>query len=592
MGTSNTAGGRGARGRRGIAMVLVLVSVGVAVVMAGAVLTRQENTPAIGDNAVAHARSGWAAESGAEYARAALETGIDWSATGGSLMEGFSIGGAEVDVVLTDMEGNTPSGDESELLMTATATVNGISKTVQKVVQVQPSVAPVEAVDPELKEFGVFAAGRLEIEDGFTIKPWPASPTAPTSPVKVGAGYETLSDSNYSPSLRLPHATLYVGAHASSTLKDSVDDGQFADGRVLSLRVPVIPKAPPSVFFSLPWTNIEDSYASDATITGGGRMDDSLVVENGAVVTLDGSGAGDYATDDLTLTMNGVLRIEGDVRLLVLDDLVITGGATIELADDATLELYLGDTAVLVGGGLGVDRAIARETEPDPSALTTYRAPTDIQIFELPESYGGGSGGEIRVEGGSAVFGCIHAPGKVLTLRDASFIVGRLTASRFVARGDSAMLYDPGLDMRCGFTQMNGPLYQANGDPIDGLQEALDTFNWVMGHEALDDWIGSNVPGATQGVTPATQTTQVDGGTAEANVRYAWLLEVLEFPMEAFEIEYVASGGDPDDYDQMAMINSILYGVDQTVDDTVSTGQGVQDVLGLGGGGSLFGGDD
>ena len=47
----------------------------------------------------------------------------------------MTVGGATVHVKLTDMEGNVPDDQDRDLMMIATATVNGMSTTVLVAVQ-------------------------------------------------------------------------------------------------------------------------------------------------------------------------------------------------------------------------------------------------------------------------------------------------------------------------------------------------------------------------------------------------------------------------------------------------------------------------
>ena len=64
--------------RRGIAMLLVMVSIAVASILASAYLVSRDNSLAISRNSVAATQARWAAMSGLEMAIAILQTKTNW----------------------------------------------------------------------------------------------------------------------------------------------------------------------------------------------------------------------------------------------------------------------------------------------------------------------------------------------------------------------------------------------------------------------------------------------------------------------------------------------------------------------------------
>lgn len=485
---------RSATRQRGVAMVLVLIAVIVTVVLGGTVLTARQNSTAIGDNAGSAAVASWSAESAAQYTVAVLQTEADWLSTGGDLMTDVPFLGGDVTVTITAIDGSDPSDEDRELIITATAVVDGVDTTVQKLVSVTPS-GGVGDVDPHLGEFGVFGRTGVDIDNDAIVSKWSRSPEyGAAAGVKLGTGFVSSADLEIADGARLIGAELYVDDHASSSLEAMTSDVAFAGGTRIPLRIPVVPKALPSAFGLLPDVRAFDLVLVDGayTLPGVAAIGD-LELTHGAELTLDGDGVGSHYSFSDAVIEDSTLIINGSVSLWIRDDLEIIDGSSVVLEPGAMLAIYVADSIAIVDSVVGVDADLAGTLDRSATDVSEYVDPRRIRIFGLSEDDGGASSATILIREKSLVVGFIHAPLAEVGIESSSTLFGRVSAD-VVRIGESCrLLYCPRMDTRIGFTSLRGPLYNDDGTPITGLITALNTFDESLGADQLGSHLESSI---------------------------------------------------------------------------------------------------
>ncbi|MEO1128790.1 MAG: hypothetical protein AAFX05_03670 [Planctomycetota bacterium] len=466
----------GSAQRRGIAMLLVLIALFVSTVLAGAALTSRDNSPTIGVNVTNATAAHWACSSASNVAIAAIEQGIEWSSVGTDVMSDVTMGDAVVDVVATDLDGNAPTADTRELIVTVSAEVGGVTVTSERRVSLYPELDPEDAIDPELKEFAIFATEEIYIHPGSKIKIWDESPEAGSgAPIKLGTGFASSASLTF-PSNPEWYVKLFVDSNASSSLQARVADPSFDGGMTFSYAVPALENGIPEAFDTLIELNADLDFGSADTETVGsvGWYDD-IELANGAVITLDANSIGtSYGCDSLIIDGGSVLRIVGEVDLVVRDEVRVLNSSRIEIGTDAVLNLYFGGRVELDNGKIA-------------SAFSGYMSPEAINIFgaqSIPEAPG--TTPEVRIQNAGVFMGCLHVPTGEIVVESGSVIYGRVSAARFELGAGTRLEYCPTLDMRCGFTEPQGSLYDQNGVTVLDL----DTLFATMPEDdaSFDDW--------------------------------------------------------------------------------------------------------
>ncbi len=173
--------------RRGIAMMLVMVSIAMASILATAYLVSRDNSVAISRNSAASMQARWASLSALETTIALLQTKTDWrlNHVNGMLLDGYQLAGATVTVTALDIEKNTaPDADSEYLRVLAVAEVDlnndGVPDARQSTVfLVYVPVVTEPRVSVGLDEFAVFARKSFKMMNNSTLTRWATAPLNP-----------------------------------------------------------------------------------------------------------------------------------------------------------------------------------------------------------------------------------------------------------------------------------------------------------------------------------------------------------------------------------------------------------------------------
>ncbi len=129
-------------------------------------------------------------------------------------------------------------------------------------------------------------------------------------------------------------------------------------------------------------------------------------------------------TSDLTLSGDDELRIQGDVVLIVDNDIDITGGAGITIEDGASLKMYVGGDAFIGGTGM----------------VNESNVPSNLQMYGInPESQ------SFTLAGNAAWHGALYAPTADVEIRgggSSGVFYGAVVGSKVTMRGNTTFYYD------------------------------------------------------------------------------------------------------------------------------------------------------
>jgi hypothetical protein len=474
--TTSTTSRRVPAHRRGVAMLLVIVAMVVAVVLTSAVIVSREVSPAIGANSTASVATAWSAESAANYAVGVIAGGFDWEAAigpGGVLVESMAIGDASVDVTLLDMEGNVPDADDRDLMMTAVATIDGISTTVRRMISLGAPGDPIDAIDPRFGEFAILGVASISVDPGSQLGVWPSSPEAGLRPqVKLGTRFTSAADLDISLDAAISPIEMHVDITGDAGLVSEVAGAGYDLQWQMPLPMPVFGIALPGSVSAALAAGGDFTPPGSAVVSLPSADYDQIQIQNAAVVTIDGTVPTVVQCNDLDL-QNATIRILGDVSILVREEMRIRDAAAIVLAaDDARLTVYVGNDLVVESGAqLGVDESDAGRSA---ATLTTWVNPDRVRIIEVSTAEGGSGDIDLLIEGASTVLAAIHAPTAEVVLATAGSLIGRVTGGDITIGAGAAVWYCPTLDNRVGFSNPNGPLYEPDfsADPL--VEQALD----------------------------------------------------------------------------------------------------------------------
>jgi hypothetical protein len=478
-------------------MLLVIIALGAATVMTTGYLLSRRNSGAIGANASDSVSTRWASHAAAEQALAIMQTRADWRAQAmdGRLFENIQIGDALASAVITDLDGNSITGQENAVVLTAIARIQNISSATQWVVNVTPEPTIDNVVTPTLDEFSVYTITSLEAEPGSTIAVWDQSPYAALRPpVNIGTSAPQMSGLDISNSATLINSVAHLPPDAYSSLVSYAESSSsFVGANLLQTRMPI---AGASKSFASTLTNLavhpRDLRGNRVTTLASGNYG-NIRAWLGVTLVLDEANGTYYAFDDLSVESYARLQIRGDVMVEVTDDLTIEGRASVELlTPDSSVTFLVNDDVEVRDSAIGLTTAVAQDAARDAFDITGYVDTSKIQI--LSQLWTDTSNSQQYTIDDSAILAAsIHAPSARVEIRDDADLIGRVTADELRLRSGSTILYDSGLNPRLGITNPDGPLYATNGVLKTEFKSALETYDPAVGYELLTAYVESSV---------------------------------------------------------------------------------------------------
>jgi hypothetical protein len=491
---------RNAANRRGLAMLLVMVSLALATILASAYLASRDNSLVIGRNSTATARARWAALSALETAVAVLETETDWrnNHTNGVLLDSYPLAGATITITARDVETDAPPTDSSEYVeLTATASVdidnNGNADGIQetKIEAYVPRVGG-NRVAMDLAEFAIFVEDDIILNDSTTVARWATAPLSDLGRrIRLGTQATASSSVDVRDTAACIDTTVYYESGASSSLVANATGPPIMEVEQ-PFEIPFWPGPGPGVPDPESPTppDLRPGAGDSVTINSDERFDDIVVEE--AELRLEG---------DITVVCDDLIEIDdqskcyidGNVTLIAFGDFEVKDSAFIELLDGATLTVFVGDDIEIRNGYIGEQRP---DADRDHTGNAPYMDPLRVRFYSIDHVGVDTHYWLIRLN--SVVKASIYGHPVVLRVYDQSAVYGRVAVRDVRFTGSAGLFYDHALDEQQGYTNPDSLL-------IDGSTGDLDSA--FLGLTWLD-------PASIQALADATETVIHANGTS------------------------------------------------------------------------------
>ncbi len=401
--------------RRGLAMMLVLLSVSMATILAVGYLTSRDNSIVIGQNIESAITARWAALSALETGVAILETEVDWRTFDpqGILLSNYPLAGASIRLIVADLAtGQPPDAKTEHLLLVASATVNGVTQRATATAYV-PTVPADATAAVDLAEFAVFGGKKILLTQNATITRWPTAALSTLGPrVRLGIQAIAAGSVELRDNAAAIDATVYHGPGASGALV--INASGPAIKQVGLLDQILMPAAP---LTNAPYPDGKSSYPDlssngSVTVNTDSRWHHVALSTSAGLLTLRGDLTA-VAEGNLDLSTGAGILIDGNVELVVFGNATLDN-AFIELTDAATLTLYLGGDLTLTDSFIGEERP---DNARDNTGYAPHINPLRIQIFSI-NAYGGagaGTGWAALYSGTTETLRGVHFPADATT---------------------------------------------------------------------------------------------------------------------------------------------------------------------------------
>ncbi|MBN4060357.1 hypothetical protein JYT11_00770 [Planctomycetaceae bacterium AH-315-I19] len=471
-------------------MMLAIVAVAVGTVIAATVLTTNDNSARIGQNAVSAASSEWSGRAAAKIVVAAMQTDTDWQSIimSDNLLDNWSLAGANVDVSITNLSGGPVSAGDREVLMTVTADVGGVITVVEQQVSLASENEVFDDIDTSLGEFAIFATDRIVVDDGARLRVWKKSEEATSRPeFKLGTSAVYARDVDLGTGSAFRNVQFFPCFATAASIRMLISDEMFSGGRVLPVSPPIIPVLLTEEDRSKVYANtvLDGTPGTLSFLNTGGMAFDSCTVTGEARLVFDESRDPNFMMNNLTISNGGTVEIRGDVKIVVRNDIFMDNRAAIELSPGSKLMLIVGNRLIVRNSVIGLPETLADIKDRRLSDIPEYQNPHDVHICALDATDGGIASAAWQFSENSIALGVLHAPVRTVSVAN-SAIIGRVTAQELNLNRFARVLYDPALDVRMGFTDPSSPMY--DGGML--RNEYLSIFNFLelIEDDDVDDW--------------------------------------------------------------------------------------------------------
>ena len=422
--------------RRGVALLLVLISMATALTLVMGWLAAQDNSALVGSNAARAAAARAAAQSGLDLAAAVLESEAPWQTahTDGWLLQGHAIADAIVDIRLMDeATGEPPHIGSSLLFVEATATLDGMTQTASALATVHPFDADTRG---DLSGYAVWAAGNLQIQGNARVRSWTDS----------GHGARVLA--------------CLGDLHATGRARRDISSGD------LSVHIPIGVGSEDGRSVTIP--NIIGSVglpvAPMPQLTHGDVID-SLELPRGQRHDVTGHLS---ISGDLVMERDAVLHITNASDLTVHGELIMNRGSAIVIEPGVRVRIAVGGDIELSGAVIGTEQARRRSGNAWQQRHINWTDPEMITVCTV-----GHPQASWEIDRGSLIQGTMHAPGCDVLI-DRSTVMGRIAAHDVSLTRNARLFYDHRMDSRTGLSH------------LAELVDRLDLMN--LRSDGLDQW--------------------------------------------------------------------------------------------------------
>lgn len=372
----------------GIALVLVVIAVAVALILGVSFLSSQNTLLTISKNIRAHPRARHIAESGLELALQHVQSDEDWRSrhSNGAWTTDHPLAGGTFTIVgedgrdtngdgtidSTEGDGDLADDPGDPLTLTATGRFDGASHTVRAVVHYQGTGV-----------YGAAVRNAVSIDNGSVVDSF-NSADGRYSSFNAGDNAHIATNATATGAISLRnHAriegNLYYGVGGTDAVLD--DRQGTVTGSVGPLPEPLRFPAPPD------WPDNVGPNLGDRSLNGGmdvintNQQYGDLTLRNGATV---------YVLGERTLRINGDLTVRNRAALELLPGATLTlyVGGTIRLENQASLNVNTAQPQRLIifGRGANLEHELSNRAE----AYAVFDTPdADLDIDNRAQLYGG-----------------------------------------------------------------------------------------------------------------------------------------------------------------------------------------------------------
>lgn len=501
------------RTRRGLAMMLVVIALAVGTVITGVALSSRSLAPELGENAESAASAKWSAESAAQYAVAALQTNLDLDTlTDGAMLSNFALAGGSVDVVVTDLEGNPPTDEDREVVVTVSASVDGIPAVTRRIVALKPTPYQAPEVDPYLSEFTLFANEGLTVHKEAKVGKWELSPEGKSvKPPKIGAGFSSLASVNIDPESGIDGAALFVDASASLSLEMILSDRRLSEAAKLPIDIPArhasVPAAVSALRLGGTTSFTYDQKETTTVFPHNREYAGTLTVYDGATLVLDEAVSPAYAFSGLVVNKDACLIIRGDVDVEINGSMYVMDESLIHVEPGGRLDLFVRGNVVFNKGAIGVGPEAIDEIGGDPRKLSQYARPDTVRILSPTGSY---PNQNFTMDSKALVVASVHMPATSFRIKE-STLIGRVTAKAINIDDKAVVLADSRLDNQKGYTNLDSSMYNEDGtlcsDVFDLLSGVLAVLHAGKSAEEIAAIINTRLSASVEAAPAPTPGT-------------------------------------------------------------------------------------
>lgn len=431
--------------RRGAALLLVLIALGVSVVLAAAFLDSRNNSIPMADGLSRASQVRRAANSSLELALASIANDPNWitAQESGVLADGFSIDGARIRIDIKDLDtGGPPTADTHSISILATAMIDGVEISAETMTSVAPQDPPLNLA---FDEVALLARDQVRLSDDAILMPWlaNASKPGPADPVLLGtfdgdpAGvqFEQNALAANSVQLNVDHRGIRNRAPIAGrrTLPEALPP--------FVLRMPPAPLASPSGEWSKMGPHTGDVDAATVRIRAGEPL---------------------RITGDSVIRSRGSMHIEPGAHIIIENGLLVLDAEENFTITRARIETGPnGKLSIVVRRHLEICDSLIAPLEVDPDPLGTTPPNDDVQLLTLRDA--GNAGATITIVGSSRLMATILAPDTHVSIRGNTVLYGRILAARIHALEHAAIFARPDDGASIGLTAIDGPHRDEDG---------------------------------------------------------------------------------------------------------------------------------
>lgn len=455
---------RSRRSRRGLAMLLVILSLAMATILTTSYLASRDNSIEIGRNVSDAAAARWAAESALDLTIAVLQTDSEWrlNHTNGYLMELMPLSGALVSVRLIDLEtGLSPTIRTQVVRIVSTALVDGIRKTATAQARIR-SIEHGKTAEVDLSEFAVFAVQSAEFTHQSLLGPWESSPGMNMYPrMNLGtqgtsSGTITIADDATIIDGNVFHGPGVSGSYLSTTKEQYLHEFGL-DDHIPAPTPPGPGVAPPSGGLIL------DLLLTITNLLGGSNRYSNITLSTSGSYLRLGDNSTLISNNNLTMHNGAGILVEGKSKIVIFGNVTMHPNSWIELRPAGSLDLFVFGNVTITDAFIGQQRS--NRAIRDNSSQSTWMDPRRLRIYSIPSI---NTGDPVNtptwtLTQQSVVKATTYLPNANVVVRGSSALFGRATASTFALRENAALFYDPTLNRGGGYTNTTGPMYTGAG---------------------------------------------------------------------------------------------------------------------------------